>query len=264
MNVQMIIIDPQNDFTDPNGSLYVQGANEDMKRLSKMLNRLSTKIDDIHVTLDSHRTVQIFNPIFWQDAKGKNPNPFTLITTDDVEKGKWVTTNPAFAKRAYEYVKALQNNKRYVLCIWPYHCLIGSWGHAINPDVSDALIKWERDNFAIVDYVTKGSNIFTEHYSAVKADVEDTSDPGTMLNTTLIDILKEADIIPISGEALSHCVASSITDIADTFGDDNIKKFVLLEDTCSNVGGFENLGKDFVTKMVKRGMKVETSTNFLK
>lgn len=264
MNVQMIVIDPQNDFTNPKGSLFVQGADEDMKRLAKMINRLGSKIDDIHVTLDSHRIVQIFHPIFWQDAKGKNPNPFTLITAADVENGKWVTTNPAFAKRAYEYVKTLEKNKRYVLCIWPYHCLIGSWGHSINPDVSEALINWEKENFAIVDFVTKGSNLLTEHYSACLADVVDTSDPNTMLNTTLIDILKEADIIPISGEALSHCVANTITDIADTFGDDNIKKLVLIEDTCSNVTGFENMGKDFVTKMVKRGMKIQKSTDFLK
>ena len=50
MNVQLLTIDPQNDFCDPNGSLFVQGANDDMKRLSAMINRLVGKLDDIHVT----------------------------------------------------------------------------------------------------------------------------------------------------------------------------------------------------------------------
>lgn len=264
MNVQLLIIDPQNDFTDPKGSLYVGGADADMGRLAKMINRIRGKLDDIHVTLDSHRTVQIFHPIFWRDAKGNNPPPFTLISDDDVTSGKWVTTNPAFAKMALDYVKTLKANKRYLLCIWPYHCIIGTWGHAINPAVSEALIEWEKENFGVIDYVTKGSNIGTEHYSAVQADVQDPTDPTTMLNRPLIDILNKADIIPISGEALSHCVANTVTDIADNFGDENIKKLVLLEDTCSNVGGFESMGKDFVAKMVKRGMQIEKSVDFLK
>lgn len=264
MNVQLLVIDPQVDFCDPKGALYVQGANEDMQRLAKMVNRLSTKLDDIHVTLDSHRTVDIAHPIFWRDSAGKHPNPFTLITVDDVEKGKWSTTNPAFAKRGLDYVRALRDNNRYVLCIWPPHCIIGSKGHAIHDDMSEALIDWEAKNFAVVDYVTKGSNILTEHYSAVQADVIDSADPSTMLNTALIDILSKADIVAIAGEALSHCVANTVTDVANNFGEDNIKKMVLLTDASSNVTGFENLGNKFVTDMTKRGMQTSTTVDFLK
>ena len=283
MNVQLLIVDPQNDFCTPaqelfdkqgnklkdeprarGASLYVPGANEDMQRLAAMIRRLSTKIDDIHVTLDSHRMVQIFHPIFWKDAHGKHPNPFTVISVDDVEKGKWVTTNPAYARVALEYVRSLAANKRYVLCIWPYHCLIGTWGHSVHADVSEALLRWEEDNFAVVDYVTKGSNITTEHYSGVKAEVVDAMDPTTMLNTELIGILNKADLIPFGGEALSHCIANTVGDIAAEFGDDNVKKLVLLEDCTSNVPGFEQLGKDFVAKMIKKGMQVAKSTDFLK
>jgi nicotinamidase-related amidase len=263
IKADLLIIDPQNDFCDQKGSLFVPGANEDCKRLSKMIERLSKKINDVHTTLDTHHYFDIAHPIFWKDELGKHPGPFTIIIPDDVKNGKWKATNPAMQKRAYDYVKALATNGRYPLCIWPPHCLIGSWGAAVNEDVWKALNKWEIENIAFVDYVTKGSNFWTEHYSAVQADVPDPDDPGTQLNTQLIQTLQQVDIIAISGQALSHCVANTITDIANNFGEDNIKKFVLLEDTCSNVPGFEKNGEDFVKQLTARGMQISKSTDFL-
>ena len=263
MNVQLLTIDPQNDFCDSAGSLFVPGAEEDMKRLAAMVRRAGNKLNDIHVTLDSHRTVDVAHPVFWKDSAGKHPNPFTIITVQDVENGTWQATNPGFAARALEYVKQLESNARYPLCIWPEHCIIGSWGHSIYPELSDALIDWERERFAIVDYVTKGSNVFTEHYSAVQADVPDPTDPSTMLNARLIDILQTADIVAITGEALSHCVANTVNDIIDNFGYENVKKLVLLEDTTSSVLRFEQQGEDFVKKAVAKGMQVSTSIDFL-
>ena len=80
----------------------------------------------------------------------------------------------------------------------------------------------------MINLVTKGSNFWTEHYSAVMADVPDPSDPHTMLNTSFINTLKEADIIALSGEAKSHCLANTVRDIANNFGEENISKLVLL------------------------------------
>lgn len=263
MNTHLLIIDPQNDFCDANGALFVPGADADVNRLADFVNRNVKKLDDIHVTLDSHRLIDVAHPIFWVNSKGDHPDPFTIISVDDVENGTWTTTNPSWKEKGLEYVKSLSTNARYPLCIWPPHCMIGTWGHAVAKPVSDALLAWQEARFGVVDFVTKGSNIFTEHYSALKADVVDTSDPTTSINTDLLDVLQSADEIIITGEALSHCVANTITDIADNFGEENIKKFVLLEDTCSNVPGFENLGQDFVRNMVARGMKVTTSDKHL-
>ena len=149
-----------------------------------------------------------------------------------------------------------------MLVIWPPHCLIGSWGAGVVPIVHDAFTKWANDRFNRVDWVTKGSNFLTEHYSAVQADVEDNNDISTKLNTNLLEIIKVADEIITTGEALSHCVANTVKDIADNFGDDNIKKLVLLTDTTSNVPGFETLGNDFVKNMVKRGMRTTTTVDY--
>lgn len=289
MNIHLLVVDPQRDFCDPAipfepitgtketnaqgetiqkfkyrpGALLVNGADKDMERLSRMVARIGKKINDIHVTLDSHNEIHIAHPIFWVDSKGNHPNPFTVISKEDVLKGVWTTTNPACKQRAIDYVIQLEANKRYVLCVWNPHCIIGTDGWAIMPCLSEELKKWCKERFKKVDFVTKGSNVFTENYSAVRAEVPDNADPSTMLNTDLLKILANSDVILIAGEALSHCICSTITDVADNFGEDNIKKFVLLEDCCSNVGGFEKMGQDFVTNMVKRGMKVAKSTEYL-
>jgi len=288
MNIQLLIIDPQNDFCWPGiqnpdpvlekmfpdivkpGSLFVPGADKDMERLATMIARLKDKLDDIHVTLDSHHYVDIAHPVFWVNSQGQHPGDydFTIITKDDVVNGTWRTTNPQFQQRALDYVTQLETNGRYPLCVWPPHCRIATFGYAVIPVLADQLLIWEQD-FAMVDYVTKGSNLWTEHYSAVMADVPDPEDPGTQLNMGLIETLQEADILLLSGEAKSHCLANTVIDIANNFGEENIKKMVLLEDCTSNVPDppgttlFTDASDKFVSDMVARGMQISTSTEFL-
>lgn len=63
MKVHLVIIDPQIDFMDSKGSaLPVPGANADMNRLAAMIGRVGNKLEDIHVTLDSHRIIDIAHP----------------------------------------------------------------------------------------------------------------------------------------------------------------------------------------------------------
>lgn len=268
MKTHLLIIDPQRDFCEPpgngGGALFVNGAVEDMQRLSDFIIRAGSKLDDIHVTLDSHHLVHIANPIFWKNSHGDHPNPFTIITHKDVENGTWMATSPAFQRWCLEYTESLEKNGKYPLCIWNPHCLISSSGHSVAPNLYKALLNWEEE-FAVVNYVTKGSNIKTEHYSAVKADVVDPKDPSTQINSNLINILMEADIVAVCGEAGSHCLANSVKDIAEAFGDDKyIQKLVLLQDATSPVGGFEHLQDNFIKEMVARGMQLSTTDKFLK
>lgn len=267
-NITLICIDPQNDFCIANGpggekgALVVAGADADMSRLGPFITKNQKRLNEIHCTLDSHQYVHIAHPAFWVNSKGERPNPFTLITEDDVKNGVWRAYNPTWQGIAVNYVETLKKNGRYVLVIWPPHCLIGTWGHSIVPVVANALYEWEKNTFNRINFVAKGSNLFTEHYSGVQADVPDDQDTSTQLNTALIDALNEADEILITGEALSHCVCNTVTDVANQFGADQIQKFTLLEDTSSNVGTFEKLGQDFVKNMVKRGMKVTTTKDW--
>ena len=264
MKTHLLIIDPQVDFCDPQGALFVRGADRDIGRLAAFVRKHGRELADIHVTLDSHQLVHVAHPIFWIDPDGNHPAPFTAIAAADVEgkDPKWKTTSPALRQRGIDYVRALAAGGRYVLVIWPPHCLIGRPGHNIMPELADELQGWQQ-GLRLVRYVTKGSNPLTEHYSAVKADVPDPLDPGTQINTRLIETLQEADQILIAGEALSHCVANTVRDIAAEFGDDEVKKLVLLEDAASPVGGFEKLGDDFVREMTAHGMKVARTTTVL-
>ena len=262
--IEILVIDPQVDFCDPaRGALYVPGAEADMGRLAGMVRRLKDKIDDIHVTLDSHHSIHIAHPIFWKDTRGHHPPVFTRISRAEVENGVWTPSLPGLYRRALAYVRKLEQNGRYELTIWNPHCLIGSPGHAVLPELFCAFQEWER-RFAFVDYVTKGSNILTEHYSAVKADVPDPGDASTQMNTRLVETLQNADLVAVAGEARTHCLANTVRDIANSFGDDSfISKLVLLTDASSDIPGFESHGEALIREMTARGMQLSTTTEFL-
>lgn len=290
MRVELLVIDPQNDFVDPHGSLYVKGAELDMDRLAVMVSRLRGKLADIHVTLDSHQTVDISHPVWWVDDAGKPPEPFTLMalsgaptkgktrdgqTIDvagDVITGKHLPTGrertyttflPSLRAYSLYYLDALTRRGRYPHVVWPVHTRVGTLGHNVWPQLSAAIEEWA-SRFATVDFVTKGSNPYTEHFSAVQAEVPDPTDPTTGLNARLVKILEEADLVAIAGEARSHCMAFSIRDVVDNFADKGaVEKFVLLLDATSDVPGFESAGEQFVKDMVAKGMKTSTTKDFL-
>lgn len=259
--VSLFIIDPQFDFCDPTGNLFVKGADADMERLGKFIKTNAHRIADIQITLDSHHYIDIAHPVSWVDKNNKHPAPFTIISVDDVKNGVYRAYYFGHQAIFEEYVSKLAANGRYPLCIWPVHCLIGSIGATIVKPVFEGMITFE-NQYRCAGKTSKGSNIHTEHYSAVKAEVEDPKDPFTKINTPLIETLNKYDKILISGEALSHCVANTIRDVADIFSDADVKKFVLLEDTVSNVDGFKHFGDAFIQDMINKGMEVSNTQSY--
>ena len=284
--IHLVIIDPQNDsLGNDDGSPYsinigggksltatlsVPGAVSDMKRVAKLVDRVGHKLADIHVTLDSHRLVDVAHPAFWMDQKGKQPSPFTIISASDIMSGIWTTRYPALRSYALVYAQALESTPGgYKICVWPAHCLIGTWGHNVFTDLNDALQRWSDREFAMVDYVTKGSNYRTEHYGALMSEVPDPNDPSTGLNTEFLKMLADADVVAVAGEASSHCVLKTVTQIADNIGTDHIKKFHLLRDCMSpvpaipNIVDFPAIAEAWLKDMERRGMTVTTSDKFL-
>lgn len=259
-NVQLLLIDPQNDFCDPNGSLYVPGAERDCQRIGSLIERMGRKLSGIGVTLDSHHLVDIAHPVFWVDSKGSPPPPFSVITEADLDAGRWRTRHPGAQQRAREYVRALAQGGRYELRIWPPHCLIGTAGSNLHPKVLAPVLAWEEKYFRTAIKLTKGSNPWTEHYGAVQAEVPDPTDPSTGLNTNFIAAHQGADLILLAGEARGFCLASTVRQFAAHFGE--VDKFVLLTDCTSDVPGTEGLGESFVSELVARGMRLAQSTDF--
>lgn len=268
--VALVVIDPQNDFMDsPASSLPVPGANEDMRRLATLVDRAGRKMEQIHITLDSHRVIDVGHPSMWKDADGKQPNPFTMISADDIRNGIWTPRRPELRARMLSYAEALAKKGNYPLMVWPQHCVIGSSGHNIQSDLISALHRWENEFFASVNFVTKGTNVFTEHYGALEAEVPDPDDPGTGLNTAFLQVLQEMDIVGIAGEALSHCVKSTVTQIADNIGDTHLAKLHILTDCSSPVPkvgdgpDFPAIAAGWLKEMEARGLVLTTSLRFL-
>ena len=285
--IHLIVIDPQKDFAHPGvvgydpakpdpdpfmdtvkrpGSLMVPGAAADLERLGKMISKSRKKIDDISVTMDSHRPTHIAHGDFWRDDSGKIPAPFTIISKDDVcgKNPKWRTYNPGDQKWGEEYVTKLEQRGRNPLCIWPKHCIIGSDGWQIYLPLQNALVEYCEKEWATISYLIKGDDPYTEWYSAVMADVEIPKNPKTMLNTDFIRRFQDADLILVAGEALSHCVRMTFTDIFEKLGDKAVKKFMLLTDATSSVPVpmFIKDGKDFIDKYKALGMQTCTCEEF--
>jgi nicotinamidase-related amidase len=262
METYALFIDPQLDFCDPSGALFVAGADADMERLAAFVAASGERLDAVHVTLDTHHRLDIAHPLWWKGAEDAPPPPFTIISVDDVESGVWRTANPALQERSLAYVHALAVGGRYPLCIWPEHCLIGSRGHGVHPMLFAALGGWERFSGTNVSYWRKGENPFTEHYSALRADVPDPTDTTTLPNIALLDALHSADRIVVAGEAGSHCVASTLRDL-DALAPELTPRLILLTDAVSPVPGFERLQEDFLADLTAKGMQLSTTKEVL-
>lgn len=264
MKTALLIIDPQKDFIDDpkfQGSLAVPGAFEDMQRLSTYI--YNNKLDSIYVTLDTHDKMHIANPIWWINSQGKHPEPFTLISYTDVLSKKWQCTLPEKQEHSLNYVQELEKKGKFVLCIWPYHCINGTEGHQVTDIIKNSLIDWEIKENKKVEYIYKGQNPNTEMYSGIKAEVIIPDDDKTKVNTCLINKLIQFDTILIAGEAKSHCVSSTVSDLIVNFRE-NSNKIIILEDCMSNVPGFETNGDKFIQFATENNCLIKRTKENLK
>jgi len=279
----LLIIDPQIDFHPeggegnlyhPPGSLAVPGANEDSKRITDLINKYKDKWDQIIVSMDTHNPNHIAHGAVWKDENGVSPPPFTLITTDDITTGKWLPRNEKLKPHCIFYTTKLAENGRFQLIIWPEHCIQGSTGHAVVPNIEAALREWCKTTGKNVDFILKGQNNLTEMYSLIAADVEMLDDLATQKNVGLLDAILNPDHesssknkpstmnkVYICGQALSHCVAFTTRDIVKeimentNYGELLLPNLHLLTDCSSPVGGFETQAKDFIDEVQAQGVK---------
>ena len=250
----LFIIDPQIDF-HPGGALGVPGAHEDSHNIADFIRHNASQIDEIIVSLDSHHRIHIAHAVFWKNSKGVHPEPFTLIKHEDVVSGQWAPVDSRQLEYAKRYTKTLEDKGRFVVCIWPEHCLIGTPGHAVIPVLNDALQEWVAKKMIPVNYVYKGMNCLTEMYSALSAEVPLPDDPSTALNHALLEQLHTADRVIVCGEAKSHCVNYTMRDLADNWNKD-LSALILLNNCTSPVPGFEDAAMTFEAEMHKIGCMV--------
>lgn len=252
MKNAFLIIDTQFDFCHPDGALFVPGAGRDVDRMAALIRQHTDQIDHIVVTLDTHHVLDIAHPLFWHDALGNYPTPFTQITGDDVDTGRWI---PRFSpEKAIRYIHNLEADGQFAHFIWPEHCLIGSHGAALHDTLLDALRDWSRQRNLDYVAVQKGLYPLSEHFGIFRAQVPDADVPETQLNTALIADLARFDTVYLMGEAKSHCVANSLKQILD-FAPELVPKLVILTDCMSDVAGLGYLADPIYAEAKVRNVR---------
>ncbi|KAA0990577.1 cysteine hydrolase family protein [Dyadobacter aurulentus] len=247
----LLIIDAQYDFCNPNGTLFVPGAEEDMQRIARLISLDGDKIDSIFVTLDTHKVLDIAHPLFWEDQNGNTVAPFTLITSQAVKAGKWI---PRYHKEyVIEYLEKLEQQEEFKHFIWPEHCLIGSKGASLDDTLLAAVLAWTHQTGRDYVAVSKGINPLTEHFGVFKAQVPVENAPETDLNRAFLDQLAAFDQVLIAGEARSHCVATSINQIIK-YAPELIPKVIVLSDSMSDVPNWGYLADQIFEDAAEKGM----------
>ena len=253
----LLAIDVQNDFMEGLGSLAVPGSKGDVERLTRWMFTNADRLTHILCSLDTHSATQIFHPCWWTNPQGQQPAPFTVITYDDVLKGHWLPVNNAY-ERSLAYLQNLEAMGEKQLCIWPYHCLAGTFGANLEGEFTRMLYFHSAVRRYTPTLVAKGQNPWSEMYGIIRPEY----DPEGFVNTAILDAVVQADEVYIAGEASSHCVLASVTQILEYFANrpDITRRITLLEDCTSPIPGFEaSTRKAFACLQEQYGMKIINS-----
>lgn len=253
--IMLLAVDVQNTFCIPGFELFVggrsgTGAVDDNRRLCEFIYRNLGSITRFSVTMDTHYAMQIFHPILLVDDEGRHPDPYTLITYEDVNEGRW-KFNPAVAemlgidekygqRHLLHYTGELKEREKFDLTIWPYHAMLGGVGHALVSSVEEAIFFHSVARYSQPEFEVKGKNPLTEHYSAIGPEVLEGPDGRRLAgkNDKFVRLLDEYDVMIIAGQAKSHCVAWTVTDLLEgirSYNEKLVGKVYLLEDCSSPV-----------------------------
>ncbi|MBK8216759.1 MAG: nicotinamidase [Myxococcales bacterium] len=230
-------IDCQVGFCTPGASLFVPGAVEDTRRILAFLYGNMDRITGLHFSLDTHRIFQIFHPSWWLREDGTHPEPFSVVTYDDVRSG--ALRPVAHPAESLEYTKRLAAQGKYVLTIWPYHTLLGGLSHALVPALMEAAIFHAVARQQQTHFETKGTHALTENYSVLSPEVLELGGrPVGTFNAAFFKMLMEYDRVYVFGQAKSHCVLSTLRDMQahlERTDPELVDKIYVLEDAMSPV-----------------------------
>jgi len=252
----LVVIDLQVDFMD-DGALPVPGAYEDVKRLTRWMYQNLSGITKIAVSLDTHVPHQIFHPCWWVDEKGINPPPYTVITLEDLDKGRWKAVfNPDESR---EYLIGLKEYGRLDLIIWPYHCIQGTKGAALEAQFANMLYAHEAARKSVPIHLVKGTDPLSEMYGIIKPEF----DRNNLANLSFLNLFEEYDQIVVAGQAKTHCVLRSVQQFFEHYRgrQDVLKKFFILEDCMSPIPGFD-VDEEFARFEDDYKVKIVKSTEF--
>lgn len=200
MKTLLLIIDPQNDFVDSKGSLYVNGAEEAISNICKFI--YTQKPDDILISQDTHQKFNIGFPLFWNYEL----KPFDKIKISDILEDK---IKPIKLRNEWknDFKRQFKGKEDGELTIWPYHCIEGSCGWCFPNSLISALNDWGLYNLDHKQYEVyrKGYIPEIESYS-ILSDCRFSAEFPDLLDN-------DYDKIYVSGFCKDICVAESLKDL---------------------------------------------------
>lgn len=282
----LLAVDVQNTFCVPGFELFVAGrsgtgAVDDNRRLCEFIYRNLDTITQVFPSLDTHDAMQVFHAIWLVDEEGGHPEPYSLISAEDVAAGRWrvneavaeaLGVDPEYARRHLaHYTRALAESGKYELTVWPYHAMLGGIGHALVSAVEEAVFFHGVARHSRPEFQVKGNNPLTEHYSMLGPEVTEgpDGDPIAARNTGLVERLLTFDAVVVAGQAKSHCLAWTIDDL---LADEGVRerglaeRTYLLEDCTSPVVvpgavDYTDEADAAFERYVRAGMHVVSSTD---
>ncbi|HLE14807.1 MAG TPA: hypothetical protein VI776_08670 [Anaerolineales bacterium] len=253
--IALLLVDVQNTFCIPGFELYVggrsgSGAVDDNRRLAEFIYRNLGYLTEVSATFDTHQALQIFHATFLIDERGEHPAPYTQVSAEDVRSGRWKFNTAAAVslgidsdygqRHLQHYVDELESRQKFQLTIWPFHAMLGGIGHALVSSIEEAAFFHAIARYSRPDFMLKGFNPLTEHYSAVGPEIR-TDPDGKVIgekSAKFFQKVREFDALLIAGQAKSHCVGWTVADLLEDIQahDPTLAgKVYLLEDCTSPV-----------------------------
>lgn len=294
--VALLLIDVQRDFCHTEGTLYVSGrsgtgAIDDSRRIAEFIYREMGRVTSVIPTMDTHEAFQIFTPSFWMDENGQSLLPHDMIDGNmqvirgGVPSGLRASVNPSITKdvigadnypwlrkQTEFYTAELARKGKYMLYIWPEHCVLGSLGHSLVGVVQEARMFHSYVRGSQNQPQVKGGNPLTENYSIFGPEVlarYDSLGSIAQKNASFLNVLLNYDAVLVAGQASSHCVKSSIDDLLGEIQSKDAslaKKVYILRDCTSSVVvpgvvDFTDQTNEALDRYSAAGMNIVSSTD---
>lgn len=261
-DLHLLLVDIQNDFVDPRGSMFAPGADVETAAAVTWLNRHRKRVAAVSLTGDRHLPGHFGEADSWARPEGQLPAPWSEIAATDVLAGTWRPCDPARREDAVRYARGLLARGQAGFGVYPVHCRGESWGQAFPDALEAAVAAWEAVSVTCRRVFLKGTNVATEQLSAVAAAVPDPQDPSTGVNAGFLDALEEGGhTLVAAGQKLSHCLGLTLLDAINARPDLGAR-VVLLADACGPAPGHEAAARAMVACFQVAGVRVADTRSF--
>lgn len=242
----LLIIDPQNDFCDKTGKLYVPNSENDIDNICQLIDTKHNMFNRVIVSLDTHSINHIAAPTTWIDNNGNHPTPFTILDQHGIDQN--TNTQYKSANNDDKLIEALERHykvNKNPMIIWPNHCVVGTFGAAVVEKLNNTIYKYT--NKYIINHILKGQDIYSEQYGCFNGPTTVIGCESNIINLTPKNFY-------VCGEAKSHCVLETIEQLLQC----NIFragwKVFVINDCTSPVTGFENLFDQRMEQYISKGL----------